>query len=124
MTISTLKDVKRELRLNKVAIIDRVRQVYTPWQEQIGTCLQTKKDVSEFESDNPRITSVDDTHVAGYWIRETFSWDSETSTTSAHATDVYDTFCVKHDGKKFQFGGGSSSGTWTLYFKNLRKTVD
>lgn len=58
------------------------------------------------------ITAISDTHVSGLRY-SCYSADSSLRPELA--------FRVKHDGRKFTFGGGTSSGTWSYWFKNLIK---
>ncbi len=74
------------------------------------------------------LTEVTDTHVIGYWKPE-YSSMEQIPQDNVWALRYYSLnpkgllpkpFRVKHNGKKFSFGGGSSSGTVNYYFKDAK----
>jgi len=119
----SLEIVKQQLAEGIVPVIDRV-----VWHYNFDGVWV--KGVIEDENRFPHIEQITDTHVIGFWPPQ---WSSLAEAAADPDGDWALKYCqanpevmkpgpfkVKHNGVKFTFGGGSSSGTTNYYFKNVR----
>ncbi len=105
----SLELVKQLISAHGVAVINRMEMQYVT-----GRFGDKLKLVVADDTVKPHITEITETHVIGYR-----PVDPETPVTASEKYKHPTPFRIKHNGKKFTFGGGSTSCTWNYYFKNV-----